>query len=203
VPQILATFRPAGHDKALGSFCVTVYVLGFSVGPLLLGPLADVYGRAVVYRASMLAYLALTVGCALAPSLEALIALRFFAGCFGGAPMAIGGAVVTDLYAADRREKALAWYSVGSIMAPTFGPALGGVITGRLGWRWVFWLSALLVCISSPRRVQYWGLTMCYSPGRRRRIGPILRPARNTRAYPRTTRTTAAPERVAVPDFDG
>lgn len=46
VPQVLATFRPDGGDKSLGSFSVTVYILGFCIGPLLLAPLTDIYGRA-------------------------------------------------------------------------------------------------------------------------------------------------------------
>lgn len=146
LPEVLEEFRPGRNDKALGSFCVTVYILGFAIGPLLLGPLTDVYGRTVVYRASIVAFLFLTMGCALSPSIEALIALRFFAGCAGGSPMTIGGAVVADLYAAGGpRDKPMSWYMLGTIMGPTFGPALGGVIAGKLGWRWVFWISAVLV----------------------------------------------------------
>jgi len=161
VPQVLETFRPDGGDKSLGSFCVTVYILGFCVGPLFLAPLSDVYGRTALYRFYIAAYLALTVGCALSPSLEALITLRFFAGCFGGAPMAIGGAVLADMYPPGKRGGPMACYSAGTMLGPTLGPVLGGIITGRLDWRWVFWIATILVCPSNrllSQRIPIWRL---------------------------------------------
>lgn len=150
VPQVLATFRPCGGDKALGSFSVTVYILGFCVGPLLLAPLTDMYGRTRLYRVYIVGYIILTVACALSPNLEALIVFRFLAGCFGGAPMAIGGAVIADMYPPGERMQPMACYSAGTMLGPTIGPILGGVITGSLDWRWVFWIAAILVLVHSP-----------------------------------------------------
>jgi multidrug resistance protein len=145
VPQVLQTFRPNGGDKTLGSFCVTVYILGFCVGPLLFGPLSDVYGRATLLRLCITFFTILTVACAVASSLEMLITFRFLAGIFGGAPMAIGGAVVADMYPSGSRGRAMACYSVGTMLGPTLGPVLGGVIDGTLGWRWVFGFASILV----------------------------------------------------------
>ncbi|KAF2647977.1 MFS general substrate transporter [Lophiostoma macrostomum CBS 122681] len=98
IPQVLQEFRPDGSDKFLGSFSVTVYILGFVVGPLLFGPLTDLTGRTSILRFTATFYLIFTVACALSNSLSMLIAFRFIAGIFGGAPMAIGGGVVSDLY---------------------------------------------------------------------------------------------------------
>ncbi|KAB5566943.1 major facilitator superfamily domain-containing protein [Coniochaeta sp. 2T2.1] len=140
---------PPGGDKSLGSFAVTVYILGFCVGPLLLAPLTDIYGRTILYRVYIVGYIILTVACALSPSLEALIAFRFLAGCFGGAPMAIGGAVIADMYPPGERVRPMACYSAGTMLGPCLGPVLGGVITGSLGWRWVFWVAAMLVRVTS------------------------------------------------------
>jgi MFS family permease len=78
-----------------------------------------------------------------------LIVFRFIAGCFRGGPMAIGGGVVSDLYPPGFRSRPMAWYSVGTMMGPTLGPILGGLITGGLGWRWVFWIAAILVSLYS------------------------------------------------------
>ena len=149
VPQVLQTFRPDGSERFLGSFSVTVYILGFIVGPLLFGPLTDLVGRIAILRFTATFFFISTIACALSPNLSCLIAFRFLAGCFGGAPMAIGGGVVSDLYAAGQRSRAMAWYSVGTMMVLSLGPVLGGLITGGLGWRWVFWIEAILVCTSS------------------------------------------------------
>ncbi|KAF2727239.1 MFS general substrate transporter [Polyplosphaeria fusca] len=150
VPQVLATFRPDGSDKFLGSFSVTVYILGFVFGPLLFGPLTDLMGRITILRFTATLYLIFTIACALSTSLPMLIVFRFIAGCFGGAPMAIGGGVVSDLYASGQRTRPMAWYSVGTMMGPTLGPVLGGLITGGLDWRWVFWIAAILagLCVA-------------------------------------------------------
>jgi MFS family permease len=61
--------------------------------------------------------------------------------------MAIGGGLVSDLYAPGQRTRPMAWCSVGMMMAPTLGPVLGGLITGGLGWRWVFWIASIMVSI--------------------------------------------------------
>lgn len=145
VPQVLQTFRPDGSDKFLGSFSVTVYILGFVVGPLLFAPLTDLMGRIRILRFTVTFYLIFTIACALSTSLPMLIVFRFIAGCFGGAPMAIGGGVVSDLYPSGQRSRPMAWYSVGTMMGPALGPVLGGLITGGLEWRWVFWIASILV----------------------------------------------------------
>ncbi|CAI6332900.1 unnamed protein product [Periconia digitata] len=101
-------------------------------------------GRITILRFTAALYTVFTIACALSTSLSMLIVFRFFAGCFGGAPMAIGGGVVSDLYAPGKRTRPMAWYSVGTMMSPTLGPVLGGLITGGLDWRWVFWIATIL-----------------------------------------------------------
>lgn len=150
IPQVLETF---GGARALGSFSVTVYILGFCFGPLLLGPLSDVYGRTLLLRICITLFLILTAACALSTSLAMLIAFRFFAGIFGGAPMAIGGAVISDLYPSGSLGRPMAAYSFGTMMGPTIGPVLGSVINGSLGWRWVFWFASILVRITGTSKL--------------------------------------------------
>ncbi|KAH9908576.1 MFS general substrate transporter [Xylariomycetidae sp. FL2044] len=183
LPSVLSTFLPppsgGGNQdprpRPQGTLSITIYILGFVVGPLALAPLTDLRGRLPVYRATALAYLGATVACALAPSLTSLIAFRFLAGCAGGAPMAIGGAVVADLFPKDedenddddderereratatategrrkgRRKGPMAVYGAGTVMGPTLGPVLGGLVTGAWGWRWVFWVAGILAGIA-------------------------------------------------------
>lgn len=72
-------------DEALATFSLTVYILGFSLGPLLFAPLSELYGRALVYRICLFAFLIMTLGCGLSRSIEMLVAFRFLAGSFGAA----------------------------------------------------------------------------------------------------------------------
>lgn len=121
-------------------------VLGFGLGPLLFAPLSELYGRAPVYRSSLLAFMVMTIGCGLSQNIEILVAFRFLAGCFGASPVAIGGAVVGDLFPVKERGAAMSIYQAGQIISAVVGPPIGGLIGSYLIWRWVFWIVCMLVC---------------------------------------------------------
>lgn len=140
LPQLRTQFKDI--DAALSSFAMTVYVLGFGVGSLVAAPLSELYGRTIVYRVCVTLFLKLTIVCGLSTSLEMLVAIRFFAGCFGGPPVTIGGAIMSDLFAPGSRGKAMSWYQSGPVWAPLLGPVIGGFIAQAKGWRWVFWIIA-------------------------------------------------------------
>ena len=63
IPAMQRDFH--SHDNTLATFSMSIYVLGFSVGPLIFAPLSEVYGRVVVYRCCLAAFIVFTVSCAL------------------------------------------------------------------------------------------------------------------------------------------
>lgn len=115
IPQILSEFHSTNTE--LGSLVVSIYLLGFAAGPLLIAPLSELYGRTPLYHVCNAAFAVITVGCAKAPSLNAEIGLRFLQGCAGSAPLAIGGGTITDLIPQERRGKYMGIYALG----PTLG----------------------------------------------------------------------------------
>lgn len=133
------------HNSTLATFAMTIYVLGFGVGPLIFAPLSEVYGRSVIYKCCLAMFLASTIACGLSANLNMLVTFRFIAGCFGAAPVAIGGAMVYDLFRVNERGGAMAIYQAGPILGNILGPPLGGLIVEHKNWRWVFWIMALLV----------------------------------------------------------
>ena len=141
-------------DRTLATFSLTIYILGFALGPLLFAPLSELYGRAIVYRACLAAFLVMTAGCGLSQNIEMLVAFRFLAGSFGAAPVAIGGAVVGDLFPVEERGTAMSVYQAGQIISAVVGPPIGGLIGAYLVWRWVFWIVCILVgshaCLNWP-----------------------------------------------------
>ncbi|KAI9733660.1 MAG: hypothetical protein M1834_003262 [Cirrosporium novae-zelandiae] len=143
IPSVLASLHT--HDKTLATLSISIYVLGFIVGPLIFAPLSERYGRLIVYRFCIIFFLIFTVGCALATNLHMLVAFRFLAGCVGAAPIAIGGAMVADLVVEEQLGKAMAGYTIGPILGPLVGPVVGGVVTQAVGWRWLFWIVAIFV----------------------------------------------------------
>lgn len=132
------------HSQLLGSFAVSVYVLGFAIGPLFLSPLSEIYGRCVVMNSANVGFCCFTLGCALAPNLGGLIAMRFFAGVGGSACLTIGTGVIADLFVAQQRGKAVALYSMGILFGPILGPICGGFIAQQIGWRWDMWVVFIL-----------------------------------------------------------
>ena len=81
VPQLMREFKSGNTE--LAAFVVSVYVLGFAAGPMVIAPFSEIWGRMPIYHACNIAFVGFLVGCALAPSLEALIVFRFFSGVFG------------------------------------------------------------------------------------------------------------------------
>ena len=165
IPTMQRDFN--SHNNTLVTFSMSIYVLGFSVGPLEFAPLLEVYGQVVVYRCCLAVFLCFTVACALSSSINMLVGFRFVAGCFGAAPVAIGGAMVYDLFRVDERGVAMAIYYSGPIFGNLLGPPLGGLIIEHKSWRWVFWFITIFVKLSTLRSNRFDMLTpsgwLCFS----------------------------------------
>ncbi|EPE09936.1 major facilitator superfamily transporter multidrug resistance [Ophiostoma piceae UAMH 11346] len=124
----------------LGSLAVSIYLLGYAVGPLLLAGLSELYGRHIVLNISNAFFCVWQIGCALAPSLNSLIVFRFFAGIGGSACMTLGGACISDLFPIEERGLALSLWTIGPLVGPSVGPIAGAWIAQTIGWRWDFWI---------------------------------------------------------------
>ncbi|KAI1259217.1 bicyclomycin resistance protein [Xylariaceae sp. FL1019] len=143
VPQVLAEFH--SDSLEIATFVVSVYLLGFVFGPFFIAPLSEIYGRAPIYHICNIGFVAFSIGCALAPSLNALIVFRFFAGVFGVAPITNGGGTIADMIPQQKRGAILAVYSCGPLLGPIVGPIAGGFLSNSVGWRWCFWVLAIAV----------------------------------------------------------
>jgi MFS family permease len=69
------------------SLTLSIFVLAYAVGPLLLGPLSELYGRVIILQFANLFYLFFNLGCGLAQNKQQLIAFRFLSGLGGSAPL--------------------------------------------------------------------------------------------------------------------
>ncbi|KAK2627727.1 hypothetical protein QTJ16_002373 [Diplocarpon rosae] len=117
---------------------LSIFVLAYAVGPLIYGPLSEMYGRVIILQLGNLLYLFFNLGCGLAQTKGQLVAFRFLSGLGGSAPLAIGGGVLSDLFTAEERGKAISVYSLAPLLGPAVGPIAGGFITQNTTWRWVF-----------------------------------------------------------------
>ncbi|KAF4165681.1 hypothetical protein CNMCM6936_007634 [Aspergillus lentulus] len=131
-------------SRTLASFVVSIYLVGFAVGPLFLAPLSEIYGRLRVYQVGTLIFTIWNIAGALAPNVSALLVFRLFAGISGSGPVTLGAGSVADMFARQERGVAMSIYGLGPLLGPVIGPIAGGYLSQAQGWRWVFWLLAIV-----------------------------------------------------------
>lgn len=147
-PMSIDAYLPAmpamaeGLSASIGAvqWTIAVYLIGIALFPLVFAPLSDAHGRRVVLRVGLLLYAAASLGCAFAPSIEALIALRVLQATCGGTVMVVTRATLADRFRGDELSRAISYLMILFTAAPVFAPAIGAQILEFAGWRAVFGL---------------------------------------------------------------
>ncbi|PLB35948.1 MFS transporter [Aspergillus candidus] len=141
VAGVMRDFRES--DMMLASFVVSIYVLGYMVGPFIIAPLSEMYGRVPLYHTCNVLFLIFTIACAVAQSMPQLMVFRLLAGIAGVCPLTIGSGTVADMVPKEKRAGIMAIWALGPILGPVVGPVAGGFLADAEGWRWVFWVIAI------------------------------------------------------------
>lgn len=135
--QIMADFNVSQEVATLG---VSLFVLGFAIGPLLWAPLSELFGRRVLFFTTYACLTAFNAGCAGAQNMWSLLIMRFLAGSFGSSPLTNAGGTIADMFDADQRGLATAIFAAAPFLGPVLGPVAGGFLGMEAGWRWVMGL---------------------------------------------------------------
>ena len=143
VQQVMQDFNT--DSETFATFVISIFVLGFACGPLILAPLSELYGRVLIYNITNVLFLGFTIGCALSQNQSMLLAFRFLSGFAGVATITIGSGTIADVMPREKRGKAVSMWSVGTILGPMVGPIIGGYVTEVLNWRWIFWVISIVV----------------------------------------------------------
>ncbi|TFK32293.1 MFS polyamine transporter [Crucibulum laeve] len=129
-----------GIKQIITNLTVTCFVIGFGIGPLLLAPLSEVFGRRPVYIVSMFFFFMFTLPSALAHNSATLVVARQIAGLAASAPICNVGGSLADVWAVEQRGGPMAVFSATLFVGPCLGPMIGGWIGERAGWRWNYWV---------------------------------------------------------------
>ncbi|MDJ1133466.1 multidrug effflux MFS transporter [Streptomyces iconiensis] len=143
VPGLPDMARSLGTTSAGTQLSLTAFLLGVIVGQLVLGPMSDMVGRRPVLLAGTSAFALFGLGCALAPTIEAMTALRFGQGLAGAAGIVVGRAVLVDLFHGAELSRVYAVLSGIGALGPVLAPVLGGGLLAVAPWRFVFVALAL------------------------------------------------------------
>lgn len=123
---------------------MSAYFIAVAVSQLFWGPLSDQFGRRPVIVAGMALFVAGTVWCLFAPTIEWLIAARVLQAAGGSAGMVLARAIVRDLYGPAQAASRIGYVMMGMAVMPTIAPALGGVLDAYYGWQGGFFLLLLI-----------------------------------------------------------
>ncbi|RMZ86408.1 hypothetical protein DV736_g6366, partial [Chaetothyriales sp. CBS 134916] len=126
---------------------VSLYVLGFCFGPLVWGPMSEVWGRRVSLLPPMVGLALFTIGTAVSKNAASVFITRFFSGIFGSAPVSNVSAALGDMWSKEYRGIAVSLYAVAVVGGPTLGPVIGSalLVDPSLGWRWTMYLTAIFI----------------------------------------------------------
>jgi len=116
-----------------------MYILGFAIGPMLLAPLSEYFGRNPVYIISWFVLVIFQIPLALAPNIGTVIVCRLIQGFGGSAPLTNTGGTVSDLWERNSSGNAMAIYGLSSTLGPPLALVISGYLAQNEGWRNLFW----------------------------------------------------------------
>ena len=138
---LAADLSVSGNDR---QFVIGVYLLTGGIGALVPGALADRFGRRPILLGAVAAYIALAILSALAPTYDALIAVRAAQGFFAAGIIALPPAIIRDRVGGDKMARMMSLIFVIFLMVPAVAPSIGEAILQVGSWRAIFAASAVL-----------------------------------------------------------
>ena len=146
LPVISAQFGvPAGSTQ----MTLSTYILGFALGQLIYGPMADSFGRKPVVLGGTLVFAAAAVACALANTIDQLIVMRFFHGLAAAAASVVINALMRDIYPKEEFSRMMSFVMLVTTIAPLMAPIVGGWVLVWLSWHYIFWILAVAAILAS------------------------------------------------------
>jgi len=148
LPALPFIAKGLGATDAAAQLTLPTYFAGFAIGQAFYGPIADRFGRKPPLYFGLGLYIAVSLGCALAPNIDTLIALRFLQAAGGCAGTVVARAMVRDLFTgADAirvYSRVLLVFGIGPILAPM----IGSFVLVWFGWREIFFLLTAIGVLS-------------------------------------------------------
>ena len=171
LPHIAGSLSASVNEA---TWALTSYLVSNAIILPITGWLANFFGRKRLLITAVSGFTAASFLCGLAPSLPVLILFRIIQGAAGGALAPVSQAILLEAFPSKDWGKAMAFWSLGILVAPMLGPVIGGWLTDSYSWRWVFYINVPIGLISlvmitlfifdppyirrTSSRVDYWGL---------------------------------------------
>lgn len=138
-----------GVSTVAATLGLCLFVGGYGLGPMLWSPMSEIpaIGRNPIYLGTLVVFVALQPGAAMATNFGMLLAFRFLTGFFGSPVLATGGASLSDIWRPKKRAYAMSIWGIAAVCGPTLGPLIGGFAVQYGGtngvikapWSWPLW----------------------------------------------------------------
>ncbi|HEY1844867.1 MAG TPA: Bcr/CflA family multidrug efflux MFS transporter [Buttiauxella sp.] len=146
LPVIASEFAvPAGSAQ----MTLSTYILGFAIGQLFYGPMADSIGRKPVVLGGTLVFAAAAIACALSQTIDHLIFMRFLHGLSAAAASVVINALMRDIYPKEEFSRMMSFVMLITTIAPLIAPMVGGAVLVWFSWHAIFWILALAALLAS------------------------------------------------------
>ncbi|KAF2022377.1 MFS general substrate transporter [Aaosphaeria arxii CBS 175.79] len=155
--------------------CNSIILIGVGLGPLILAPLSEVYGRKPVLLGGSAIFLTWNTGCGASTNFGMMLAFRLLSGFGACVADAIAGGMLGELWRPEERGKAFAVYMTAPLLGPALGPICGAFISEGTDWRWIFWITSIASGVATIVAVLF--LPETYEPVLRRRKFNLRRKA--------------------------
>lgn len=126
---------------------ITLFVVGFGVGPVVFAPLSEIYGRRIIYGSTLLLAVVFIIPCAVAKNIGTLLVCRAIDGIAFSAPMTLVGGTLADLWRNEERGVPMAAFSAAPFIGPAIGPLIGGYLSDATSWRWLYWIQLIFAFV--------------------------------------------------------
>lgn len=144
LPALPALTRELDTVASATQLTLSACLLGLATGQLVAGPISDAVGRRRPLLVGVAAYAVASLLCAAAPTISALVALRFVQGLAGGAGVVIARAIVRDLYSGNAAARFFSTLMLVTGLAPILAPVVGAQLLRVTDWRGIFVVLALI-----------------------------------------------------------
>ena len=148
VPSLPGLVTALQAPKADVQLTLSLYLLGMAFSQLLLGPLADRYGRRPVLLVALALYVAASLAAFAAPTIGVLIVARIAQSFGATAGLTLARTMIRDLHERDSAASLIGYVTMAMVIAPMIAPTLGGAIDDVLGWRAILVFCAILGALS-------------------------------------------------------
>ncbi|KAL4951695.1 MFS transporter [Aspergillus filifer] len=148
-PVLAAGFNQVSEDYGVDTqkvaYTTGLYMLGLGIGSVIMSPTAILWGKRPVYLLGATLFILSAVWCALSPNYPSLVVARIFQGIAVSPVECLPSATIAEIYFLHERAYRVGIYTLLLLGGKNLVPLVSAAIIESLGWRWVFWVVAIIV----------------------------------------------------------